>query len=612
MYLEGQLKTSARDIATTLAISISNSGIGNDQASLETLFNSVFDSGYYSKIELIDSEGNLLLKKEQATEIRAVPDWFVSLVPLKAAAGSSQIIQGWVPLGTLSITVHPGFTYINLYQSLKETLVWALGLVFVGLLLLWVLLHKILLPLNKVREQAEAIQDNKFVMQSVLPSTPELRRVVESMNSLVAKVQGIFNDQQNALASYQDLLYQDKLTGLGNRRYILSQFEQAQSEDAVSYNAMALLKVSGLKGLKEHQGYQVADKLICFVAGLINRHCMKDEANKCARLSDDEFAILDGKDTDILKEHIDGLFSEFRANRQELIDDRDISLVAGITHIYPGTSIGDIFSNLDFSLNQALSKGSFSIVESTRVAIDLPQGKLQWRSWLEEALATNRLYLASQVVLDKQDNAIQQEVFVRLKSERDEAVPAGLFMPMALSLGLGLEIDREVFRLLSKISLEKQRTPIAINLTSSFLDNHCYISREFSQLLALFEGASCQLCFEVSHNIFNKYEAMCAQVADRVRHLGHAFGVDNLDLHSSMDVLQSIRPSYVKINANALTELTPEEISSGYRALRTMVDTLDIQLIAVAVGNEEVYEHLTKLGIEAMQGNFIAEPKELT
>ena len=105
---------------------------------------------------------------------------------------------------------------------------------------------------------------------------------------------------------------------------------------------------------------------------------------------------------------------------------------------------------------------------------------------------------------------------------------------------------------------------------------------------------------------------MCAQVADRVRHLGHAFGVDNLDLHSSMDVLQSIRPSYVKINANALTELTPEEISSGYRALRTMVDTLDIQLIAVAVGNVEVYQHLTKLGIEAMQGNFIAEPKELT
>ena len=611
-YLEGQLQTSAQDIATTLGISISNSGIGSDRAALGALFNSVFDSGYYTKIELVDSAGELIHKKEQSVEIRSVPAWFVSMVPLKEATGTSQIMQGWVPLGTLSITVHPGFTYVSLYHNLRETLVWVIGLFVIGMVLLWFLLHKILKPLSKVREQAEAIRNNQFVTQPELPSTPELRRVVESMNGLVGKVQGIFNDQQRALANYQDLLYQDKLTGLGNRKYLLNQFEQAQSEDAVSYNAMALLKVTGLKELRNTQGYLASDKLVRYVADLMKAYCLNDEANKCARLGEDEFAVLDGKDTDVLKEHIESLFDEFRTKNENIADSADISLVAGITHIYPEMPVGDIFSNLDFSLNQSLSKGAYSIVESTRVGVDLPQGKMQWRSWLEEAIAAGRLYLASQPVVNKLGEEVQQEVFVRLKSDQNETIPAGLFMPMALSLGLGLDIDKMVFKLLSKISLDKCETPIAINLTASFLDSHCYISREFSQLLAAFEGASCQLCFEVSHNVFNKHEAMCAQVADRVRHLGHAFGVDNLDIHSSMDVLQSIRPSYVKINASALTELTPEDVSSGYTALRTMIDTMDIQFIAVAVGSQEVYDHLTNLGIDVMQGNFIAEPKELS
>jgi len=610
-FLEGQLQTTAQDMATTLGISISSSSMGTDVASLETLFNSVFDSGYYTRIEFTDPSGTLVHKKEQKLEIRKVPNWFISLVPLREATGTSRIQKGWVYIGQLSITVHPGFTYASLYHNIKVTFIWALVLFVAGLALLWFLLHKIMSPLERVREQAEAIHANQFVQQSVLPSTPELRRVVQAMNRMVQKVQGIFIDQQQTLGRYQDLLYVDSLTGLGNRKYIFSQLEQSESEDAISYVSMAMIKLHGLEALRESQGYDAGDKIIRLTAGLLTKYCVVDAEEKCARLSDDEFSVLACVETDVVIERIHAFFDRFKSNVKDFSDSYHIMLTAGVTRLPMKGSVSNVFADLDFALTQASGKSPYTIIEAARTDIHLPHGKMQWRKCLEDALADNRLYLASQQVFNIDNEVVQHEVFVRLKNEHGEVIPAGMFMPMALSLGFGLEIDRAVFKLLGHVANVNSTIPIALNLTASFFNNHYYISKEFSDLLATFEGVPGGLCLEASHAVFNQYPVMCMQVADRLRQLDHQFGIDNFDLKESLGVLQSIRPSYIKVNANTLIDLTPEDVSSAYQALRTLVKTLDIQLIAVGVGSQEMYDHLRELGVDTMQGNLLAEPQDL-
>ena len=164
-FLQGQLQTSARDMATTLGISISNIPEGDDQASLEVLFNSVFDSGYYTKIELVSVDGTIIHKKSQNIELENVPDWFVNMVPLTSAEGSSQVMRGWTQLGELKLILHPGFAYSGLYETLISTLKWFAVLLIVSILVLWLVLHYLLQPLQRVREQADAIQRNQFVQQ---------------------------------------------------------------------------------------------------------------------------------------------------------------------------------------------------------------------------------------------------------------------------------------------------------------------------------------------------------------------------------------------------------------------------------------------------------------
>lgn len=103
---------------------------------------------------------------------------------------------------------------------------------------------------------------------------------------------------------------------------------------------------------------------------------------------------------------------------------------------------------------------------------------------------------------------------------------------------------------------------------------------------------------------------MCAQVAQSVREAGHLFGIDNLNLGLSLHELKTVRPNYLKVNAQTLYDITRDEMPAGYQALQTMAKTMDIRLIAVAVDSAEVRDHLQQLGIDTMQGNLLGPAEE--
>jgi len=54
--------------------------------------------------------------------------------------------------------------------------------------------------------------------------------------------------------------------------------------------------------------------------------------------------------------------------------------------------------------------------------------------------------------------------------------------------------------------------------------------------------------------------------------------------------------------------MSREDTPAGYQALRTITDTLEIRIIAVAVDSQKVSDELTSLGIDFMQGNFLDSP----
>ncbi len=608
-FQQGQLQTTAQDMATTLGIAISNLPDGGDQATLEVLFNAVFDSGYYTRIELVAVEGQIIHYKSQQLDVAGVPGWFINLVPLEPARGTIQVMKGWTQLGQLNLEVHPGFAYSNMYQALVSALRW-FGLLFVvAMMMLWLVLRYLLEPLQQVKEQADAIHNNKFVQQEKIPSTVELKRVVEAMNLMVSKVQGIFDDQEKTLSQYQQLLYRDKLTNLGNRRYLLDQLQRSLSEDSGLHGCMVIIKIVEFEQLRDRCGYEISDNLIRILADSLRQTHANHQAERISRFNEDEFSFLSSADDSTVSDFLRNMFDSFRDLIAKEPDLAEVKLIAGICELDAGGEIGNILSSIDYCLSQASTKGPFSIERRLSTNLDLPQGKMQWRHWLESVLESKRLFLVGQLVIQNRI-PIQRELFVRAHNAKDQIVPASAFMPMASRLGMALDIDKEVFTLISSNRTMDRKIPLAINLSAAFFEL-AEAQEEFDRLLSDCEQTGTRLCIEASHHVLNQHPVMCGKVSDRVRKHHHQFGIDNLDLGLSLQLLQTGQFDYVKVNAKTLQDMRRNDMPAGFQALRTITDTLDIQIIAVAVDSQEVSTELESLGINIMQGNFLGSPEAI-
>ena len=606
-FQQGQLQTTAQVMATTLGIAISNLPEGGDQTTLEILFSTVFDSSYYTKIELVAVDGQSILQKSQELDVAGVPDWFVRMVPLEPARGTTQIMKGGTQLGQFNLVIHPGLAYSNLYQSLVSALRWFALLFVISVALLWLVLRFLLKPLQQVKMQADAIHNNKFVQQKQVPTTSELKSLVESMNLMVSKVQSNFDDQEKTLSQYQQLLYRDKLTNLGNRRYLLDQLQQSLADETSLHGCMAIIKIVDFAQLRDRHGYEVADNLIRILADLLRQTHVDHEAERISRFNEDEFAFLSTTDESAVTGYIRVLFDLFQKLSQKEPNLGEVKLLAGVCDLQAGSESGNILSNIDYCLSQAFTNGPFSIESQQPANPDLPQGKMQWRDWLEFVIQAQQFFLVGQLAMHNDGNPIQRELFVMAHNQQDQIVPASAFMPMASSLGMSLDIDKEVFRLVTSNQELDRKIPVAINLSAVFFEL-AEAQNDLDQLLSDCQQMDTRLCIETSHLVLNQHPLMRGEVSERVRRHQHQFGINNLDLGQSLQLLQSGQFDYVKINAKTLHEMSSDEISAGYQALRTIIDTRDVRIIAVAVDSQKVFDELKLLGIDIMQGDFLNSP----
>ncbi len=607
-FQQGQLRTTAKDMATTLGIAISNLPSEADPAALEVLFNAVFDSGHYTSIKLTGVDGLTIHQKAQKLDIEGVPDWFIRMVSLEPALGSTVVMKGWTQLGELKLEVHPGFAYTNIYQALVSALRWFSLLFFLSMFVLWLVLRHLLQPLQRVKEQADAIHSNRFVQLSKMPATTELKRVVEAMNLMVSKVQSIFDEQEKTLSNYQKLLYQDKMTELGNRHYLLDRLQQSTTADTGQTRCMAIIKIQNFNLLRDQRGYEASDNLVKILADLLRLPHANLEAECASRFNEDEFAFLSAADYSDVVDYMQAFFSQVKTLLLDSPDLEDVKLLAGICTLESDEETGDVLSGLDYCLSLAENRGPFSIEQRSPNNLDLPQGKQQWRNWLEAVLENRQLFLVGQFAFNSDQVPQQRELFVRARNQQGEILTAAAFMPMASSLDMAHEIDKEVFRLvLSKQNLGRE-IPLALNLSAAFFEK-AETQAEIAQLLAECEQNGSRLCLEASHNILNQHPIMCAQLSARVRRHRHLFGIDNFDLTQSIQLLLSGQFDYVKINAKTLQAMNRSDIPASFQALRTLTETVAVEVIAVGVDSQQMCDELRGLGIDILQGNFLGSPE---
>ncbi len=612
-FVQDQLYTNAQNTAHSLGLSLSKISDPSDHASIETMINAIYDSGYYERIALVDVQQKPLYVRETDVFISDVPQWFINAVTIENAHASSDIMMGWSRFGTLEVSGHTGNAYRQLYHAFRDLVQTFVLIGVVVLLALHLLLKLSLHSLKQIREQARGIIENRFIIETKMPFSTEFRSATVAMNAMVHKVKDIFERENETLVCYQGLLYKDTETPLYNRRYLTSKLPEFLKGDAtLSQGVFVLLSIDELDRFKKEHGYEQYTAFIhILVQGL--ETCARPYAHAlCIRLNENDFfLLLPLGDTEGIKAQMETLLKELHAA---------LSMDA-LAYLFVGVGMGiygdhdtqqSILSRADYSVAQAKQGEDFTCILETQHPYALTLSRDEWRAELTEALKNSRFILAAQDVMRIEKEAssiVHQEMFIRLKRADGTIYSAGVFMPMAATLGLVDEIDRGMIRLVLKhIAHEKGEHPVAINLGADFVKKHSNIQWLKEELGAFTGSKRLMLWFEVTNAIaLHNLEAIIS-LGSTLKMLGYRFGIDSFTIpQEGAYYLQAIRPDYVKCNVAYLKDMMLDTSTGNKQeSLNNLTRSLGISMIATNVEEANELEMLLHVGISYAQGRFIA------
>lgn len=612
-FVQDQLYTNAKNTAHSLGLSLSKILTPDDTASMETMINAIYDSGYYERIALHDIEGKGIYVREMNVHIQDVPQWFINYVHIQPAQASSDIMIGWSRLGTLEVSGHTGNAYRQLYRTLIDLVRTFLVIAVIVLTILYLLLTLSLQSLKQIRDQARGIIDNRFIIESKMPFTTEFRSATVAMNAMVAKVKDIFERENDTLIKYQELLYKDAETKLFNRRYFVTKLpEYLKGDTSLSQGLYVMVCIDELEHFKKEKGYE---KYTTFIKTVIKglRECTRlSEHALFVKLNEqDFFLLLPLADVHLVKEHIEKLLREVHL----MLDEGALAYLfvsAGVGGYDEHDTQQSILSRADFTIAQAKQREDFNCVVETKQEHALVLNREAWRQELLEGLRESHFILASQnvMLLSKDSSSIvHQEIFVRLQRNDLEVYSAGVFMPMAARLGLVDEIDRYMLqKILQRISSGQSIYPHAINLSAEFIKKHTNIQWLREMLEAFAQNQRTMLWFEVSNAIaLHNLEAIIT-LSSMLKMFGYRFGIDSFTIpQEGAYYLQAIRPDYVKCNAVYLKDMMLDtQTGKNQESLNNLTRSLGISIIATNIEDAKELELLSSLGISYVQGRFIA------
>ena len=266
---------------------------GSEPALIRSIIDSEFDSGYYKLIKFITNDSSFTYKQKDIDPVAGVPKWFVNFANIDIKPVTEDVTSGWSIIGQVTVEADAGVIYKALYQTFVKLLYLFAIFAIVSLILLNILLHYILKPLTHIQHQAEAITKNKFVIEKKKPYIKEFRKVSNAMNVMVKKVEEIFNKANEAALYNRELLYNDPVTKLFNRRYLMLKLpELVQLETKNDGGSIIFLALDGAEILNQHLGRQEADEFFHALAEILSEECEDIEEKVIARVNGTEFILM--------------------------------------------------------------------------------------------------------------------------------------------------------------------------------------------------------------------------------------------------------------------------------------------------------------------------------
>lgn len=606
-----QLESHAQDAATSLGLSISLLPQSDDSALIETMINSMFDSGYYHLIRFKHVDQTDAIARSRSTgHAVGVPEWFASVFPLPAPTGKASVSSGWLQVGSIDVVGHSGLAYQDLWRTFKSQLLLFLvaGCLCIGLSSL--IVHRLLEPLRQLQAQAEGIARREFTLQTHLPRVPEIRKVTVAMNRMVTKIQAMFQEQLQLNEQLHHQLNTDALTQLNNRDYFDRRLSSHLSSDKTQGSLLLIIiSFTNLEAINREYSREQGDDCVQTLADVLKKAADAYDKSEVARHQGADFALyIPYLGRDKVLECIDSLLHQIDS----------LTFVSGVEpHVRMGAAFSakadgtqSLMALADKALTQSIEQDKAHILlEYSANAPTL--NATEWRQNIANAIKLRHLCLYYQPVwrLRGPNQADSDLLFYEVTSTlkiNNQFEGAGFFMPVATRLGLASTIDDAV---IDEVAMADINASFCINISTSFLEQNDFLSTLDEKFLSYPRFAR-RVIFELDAASLAQHADQVRTFADYIKRHGarlslHHFGQGAADFA----YLQSLPVDYLKIDRFFIRSITTNNDHLFFvRSMIAIAKSCDIIVLAEGVEHEEQWTLLQSLGIDGGQGYHLGRP----
>jgi len=576
---------------------------GGEPVLITSIIDSEFDSGYYKKIEFISNDTSFQYTQEDKNKIEDVPQWFINFANIQLKPVTADINAGWDIIGKIIIEADASVVYKALYQTFTKLLYLFLISVSLSLIILNIMLHFILKPLKRIQYQAEAILKNEFVIETQEPYTTEFKEVAHAMNAMVKKVEEIFNKANESAQRNRELLYNDPITKLFNRRYLMLKLpELLQLETKNEGGTLMLVALSGAELLNRQLGRKEADRFFYILANIFLQESKSFQEKVISRINGTEFVLMlpdcDSKSSLEIAQNIEKRFENLLEENN--LDKELISLCIGIYRYRANVAISELLTRADDALTKAKVRDKkIYIYKEQKSKQSLP--KEQWRAILEESIQKNYIELKFWPTIQSDTKEVVHEVMTFVIDGGEKKYYSyGDFIAPAIHL----DLVRDLYLIALENLFKQQHKELKSNICSVRLSNEFLKDEKtlpaLQKLFAIYEKRlSTKLYFEISDNFAITNHDRVEKFIQLFKEYQFGFGINSFTGEcSDFNYLKEFNPEFIKADASFLLDQTEDSMS----ALDVVTKSLGIELIASYVKTEDELKKLTQHNILKVQG----------
>lgn len=431
-------------------------------------------------------------------------------------------------------------------------------------------------------------------------------------------------ERKAAQDEIQRLAFFDALTGLPNRRLLISRLQRAvaASERHGRLGALLLVDLDRFKTVNDTLGHPEGDVLLQQVAVRISE-CVRD-GDTVSRLGGDEFVVLL---EDLSESEVDAAI-QAKSISEKIHDSfrTPFLLSDGSHHCSASIGVALLGGELEREVEGPLKRADLALYQAKDLGRDTIRffdprmhtmviERAVMEAEMREALEKQRFVLHYQPQVHAPNQITGAEALVRWSHPKRGLVPPLDFIPLAEETGLIVPLGEWILESACKqltvwgAQLETAHLTISVNVSARQFRQDDFVDQVLS-VLDRTGAAPDRLELELTESLLvDNIDGVIAKMTT-LRNQGIRFSLDDFGKgFSSLSYLKRLPLDQIKIDKSFVDDIL---INSGdaaiARAIITLASDMKLAVIAEGVESKEQLDLLAALGCHDYQGYLFGKP----